>query len=70
LNDTTLTTKVPVEMAQLVLETGYSVSDVMQVGLDLFLRLSREEQGQLILSNFKAKKKRIALRRLSKLGIS
>lgn len=61
----TLTTKVMPEVANNLSQTGYSVSDVLNVGLNLFLSLPRKQQELLISQHIKMKKQE----RVRKLGI-
>lgn len=53
---TTISTKVPEEMARRIDATGYSVSNVIQISLEMFLNLSPDEQKKLINEHIKNKK--------------
>lgn len=45
---TTISTKVPKEIGLRIAETGYSVSNVIQASLEMFLSLPPEQQEELI----------------------
>jgi hypothetical protein len=47
---------VPEEMARRIDATGYSVSNVIQISLEMFLNLSPDEQKKLINEHIKNKK--------------
>ncbi len=59
----TVSAKVQPEVAKRINQTGYSTSDVMQVGLEIFLNLAPEKQAALILNHIKCKKRDRALER-------
>ncbi len=61
----TVSAKVAPELAQRINQTGYSTSDVMQVGLEIFLGLSADQQASLMWGHIQRKKRERALERYS-----
>ncbi|MDA8442008.1 MAG: hypothetical protein M0Z55_06490 [Peptococcaceae bacterium] len=59
----TVSAKVAPELAHRISQTGYSTSDVMQVGLDIFLNLTAEQQAGLMWKHIQRKKRERAMER-------
>lgn len=59
----TVSAKVSPDVAQRISRTGYSTSDVMQVGLELFLNLTADQQTTLMWNHIQRKKRTRALER-------
>jgi len=59
----TVSAKVLPDVARRISQTGYSTSDVMQVGLELFLNLSNDQQTSLMWNHIQRKKRMRALER-------
>ncbi|HEX3010689.1 MAG TPA: hypothetical protein VHQ70_01465 [Syntrophomonadaceae bacterium] len=52
---TTISTKVPVGIVSRIAATGYSVSNVIQISLEMFLDLPPEQQKNLIDEHIRSK---------------
>ncbi len=59
----TVSAKVTPEVAHRISQTGYSTSDVMQVGLEIFLNLAPDQQAGLMWNHIQRKKRERALQR-------
>lgn len=59
----TVSAKVAPDVAQRISQTGYATSDVMQVGLELFLSLNSDQQTSLMWNHIQCKKRTRALER-------
>lgn len=59
----TVSAKVSTEFANRISQTGYPTSDVMQVGLELFLSLPPDQQTALMWNHIQRKKRARALER-------
>ena len=63
MTNVTVSAKVAPDLAMRINKTGYSTSDVMQVGLEIFLGLSLEQQESLMWDHIQRKKRERALER-------
>lgn len=70
MTNVTVSAKVAPEVAMRINQTGYSTSDVMQVGLEIFLGLTPEQQESLIWDHIQRKKRERALERYRNKRIS
>ncbi|MHB9095464.1 MAG: hypothetical protein ACYC21_12410 [Eubacteriales bacterium] len=59
----TISAKVPPEVIKTMSETGYLTSDILLVGLDIFLNLSPDQQSTLMWDLIRSKKKMRAIER-------
>lgn len=62
MNKVTVTTKVSSEVARRISQIGHPTSDVMLVGLEVFLSLPLDQQAALMRDHFLKKKREKALR--------
>ncbi len=63
MSNITVSAKVAQEVAYRISQTGYSTSDVMQVGLEIFLNLAPDQQASLMWNHIQRKKRERALQR-------
>lgn len=64
----TVSAKISGETAREILDLGYTTSDVIQVGIQLFLNLSGQEKLTLIEKHLRQKKQERALERYRNIG--
>lgn len=64
----TVSAKIPAIIAKQILDTGFSTSDIVQVGVQWFLLQSKEEQQALIEKHLRHKKRKRALERYKNIG--
>lgn len=51
----TISTKVEKSMVEEIVRTGYSISEMMQASVQMFLKLAPEQQQELIWRNYQRK---------------
>lgn len=59
----TISAKVPSEMVKLINQTGFATSDVMKVGIEMFLNLPHEQKDTLMWDHIQRKKRERAMAR-------